>query len=136
MGLHGNYSGLGKSARIGGHQCNRISVQDLQSQVKLGKLRLWKYQSMRTQSISINTDFSNDKLQIRRKHRFVWMGFRWTGRSLSTKKDLEDYQGPGLVPEEPVPGEMFFIPNPEGVEEDDGVLVTYFCMGIRRRSPT
>ena len=32
------------------------------------------------------------------------------------------------------PGEMFFIPNPEGTEEDDGVLITISFDGWRAQS--
>ena len=51
------------------------------------------------------------------------------------KKDLEDPSGDAkwFRPSH-YPGKMFFIPNPEGVEEDDGVLITLVIDGEKEQS--
>jgi len=71
-----------------------------------------------------------------RKHRYVygWAQLDYYREPL-IKKDLQDSNN-DLVwfQKSQYPGEMFFIPNPEGVEEDDGVLVTVVFDGNARQS--
>ena len=70
---------------------------------------------------------------------FLRYAYGWIGvdmwRQTLIKKDLEhpeNYQT--WFKESHYPGEMFFIPNPEGVEEDDGVLITVSFDGEREQS--
>ena len=70
------------------------------------------------------------------KNRYV---FGWvsidTWRMTLVKKDLEDSsQYKTWFTESHYPGEMFFIPNPEGVLEDDGILITISYDGEREES--
>ena len=56
-------------------------------------------------------------------------------RQTLIKKDLEDLNNYSTwFKESHYPGEMYFIPNPESVEEDDGVLITLVFDGIREQS--
>jgi len=51
------------------------------------------------------------------------------------KRDLEDHTGDKTwFKASHYPGELFFIPNPNGVEEDDGVLITLVFDGEREQS--
>ena len=56
-------------------------------------------------------------------------------RQTLIKKDLEHPENyKTWFKESHYPGEMFFIPNPEGVEEDDGTLITISFDGEREQS--
>ena len=56
-------------------------------------------------------------------------------RQTLIKKDLEDLNNYSTwFKESHYPGEMFFIPNPEGTEEDDGILITISFDGEREES--
>jgi len=70
------------------------------------------------------------------KHRYIygWVTIDYWRQTL-VKRDLEDPSGDytWFKPSH-YPGEMFFIPNPEGVEEDDGVLITLVFDGEREQS--
>jgi len=70
------------------------------------------------------------------KNRYVygWVGIDYWRMTL-IKKDLEDSSDAKTWSKAShYPGEMFFIPNPEGTEEDDGVLVTVVLDGTREES--
>ncbi len=56
-------------------------------------------------------------------------------RQTLIKKDLEQPENyKTWFKESHYPGEMFFIPNPVGVDEDDGTLITISFDGEREQS--
>ena len=70
------------------------------------------------------------------KNRYVygWVSID-TWRMTLVKKDLFDSSNyKTWFTESHYPGEMFFVPNPEGTEEDDGILITISFDGEREES--
>jgi len=73
-------------------------------------------------------------LGYKNRYCYGWVGIDYFRMTL-VKKDLVDssivktWSKPSHYP-----GEMFFIPNPDGTEEDDGVLVTIVLDGTREES--
>ena len=68
------------------------------------------------------------------RYAYGWMGVDYWRQTL-LKKDLEDTDNYiKWFKESHYPGEMFFIPNPEGEAEDDGVLITIVFDGFREQS--
>jgi len=71
-----------------------------------------------------------------RKNRFAygWVSIDYWRNTL-VKKDLENSMNDKMWSENShYPGEMFFVPRPGAVEEDDGVLMTVVFDGEQRRS--
>ena len=65
---------------------------------------------------------------------YGWIGVDMWRQTL-IKKDLEHPKSyKTWFKESHYPGEMFFIPNPEGEEEDDGTLITISFDGEREQS--
>ena len=78
----------------------------------------------------INENYSGYK----NRYTYGWVGIDYWKQTL-VKKDLEDTTSYKLwFTESHYPGELFFIPNPEGTAEDDGVLVTIVFDGEREQS--
>ena len=68
------------------------------------------------------------------RYTYGWVGIDYWKQTL-IKKDLEDSTNYKLwFTESHYPGELFFIPNPTGTAEDDGVLVTIVFDGEREQS--
>ena len=68
------------------------------------------------------------------RYAYGWIGVDYWRQTL-IKKDLEDLNNYSTwFKESHYPGEMYFISNPDGVEEDDGVLITLVFDGVRERS--
>jgi len=70
------------------------------------------------------------------KNRYVygWVTVDYWRNTL-IKRDTENSNGDkSWFKPSHYPGEMFFIPNPNGVEEDDGVLITMSFDGMREQS--
>ena len=70
------------------------------------------------------------------KHRYIygWSTIDYWRQTL-LKRDLEDPAGDATwFKPSHYPGEMWFIPNPDGVEEDDGVLITLVFDGEKEQS--
>ena len=71
---------------------------------------------------------------IKNRFAYGWVGIDYWRMTL-IKKDLEDSTNYKLwFTESHYPGELFFIPNPTGTAEDDGVLVTIVFDGEREQS--
>merc|ERR1712172_239081 len=71
-----------------------------------------------------------------RKNRFAygWVSIDYWRNTL-VKKDLENSMNDKMWSENShYPGEMFFVPRPGAVEEDDGILMTVVFDGEQRRS--
>merc|ERR1712130_605124 len=71
-----------------------------------------------------------------RKNRYAygWVSIDYWRNTL-VKKDLENSMNDKMWSEKShYPGEMFFVPRPGAVEEDDGVLMTVVFDGDHRRS--
>ena len=78
----------------------------------------------------INENYSGYK----NRYTYGWVSIDYWKEVLA-KKDLEDSSNYKLwFTESHYPGELFFIPNPAGTEEDDGVLVTIVFDGKREQS--
>ena len=77
----------------------------------------------------------NDKYSgYKNRYIYGWLEIDYWRITL-IKRDLEDPSGDATwFKPSHYPGEMFFIPNPEGVEEDDGVLITIVFDGEREQS--
>ena len=79
---------------------------------------------------TINENYSGYK----NRYIYGWVSIDYWRMTL-VKRDLEDPAGNAkwFKPSH-YPGEMWFLPNPEGVEEDDGVLITLVFDGEREQS--
>ena len=77
----------------------------------------------------------NDKYSgYKNRYIYGWLEIDYWRITL-IKRDLEDPSGDATwFKPSHYPGEMFFIPNPKGVEEDDGVLITIVFDGEREQS--
>jgi len=73
-------------------------------------------------------------LGYKNRYTYGWVAIDYWRISL-VKKDLED-SGNIKIWTKPshYPGEMFFIPNPEGTNEDDGIIVTIVFDGTKEES--
>merc|ERR1711936_608575 len=70
----------------------------------------------------------------RNRYTYGWVGIDYWRQTL-VKKDLEDTTNYKMwSTESHYPGELFFIPNPAGIDEDDGVLITIVFDGEREQS--
>ena len=68
------------------------------------------------------------------RYAYGWVAIDYWRQTL-VKKDLEDSTNYKMwSTESHYPGELFFIPNPAGIEEDDGVLITIVFDGEREQS--
>jgi len=69
------------------------------------------------------------------KNRFAygWVGIDYWRQSL-VKKDLESTESKIWSMENNYPGEMYFIPNPDAEDEDDGTVITVVFDGEREQS--
>ena len=68
------------------------------------------------------------------RYAYGWIGVDYWRQTL-IKKDLEDLNNYNTwFKESHYPGEMYFISNPDGVMEDDGVLITLVFDGVREQS--
>ena len=68
------------------------------------------------------------------RYAYGWMGVDYWRQTL-LKKDLENTANYATwFRESHYPGEVFFIPNPEGEAEDDGVIISLVFDGVREQS--
>jgi len=77
-----------------------------------------------------------NELYVGRKNRFAygWVSIDYWRQTL-VKKDLENSKNDKTWSRAShYPGEIFFIPNPDGVMEDDGVVVSVVYDGEKKQS--
>ena len=68
------------------------------------------------------------------RYAYGWVGIDYWRQTL-VKKDLEDsFQDKTWSHPSHYPGEVYFIPRPDGEDEDDGVIVTVVFDGEREQS--
>ena len=78
----------------------------------------------------INEEYAGHK----NRYAYGWMGVDYWRQTL-LKKDLENTANYATwFRESHYPGEVFFIPNPEGEAEDDGVIISLVFDGVREQS--